>query len=72
MQKIAEDNLKTFEEGKLSFKIGNRPVIVRDCIVKAVDIINTLKPIVTGAVAAEPAAALAWAGITTALPVSLL
>ncbi|RFN47634.1 wd40 repeat-like protein [Fusarium flagelliforme] len=68
IQKIAKEKLDVFEEGKLSFNIRDRPIVVRESIVKAVDVINSFKPIVTGAVAAEPAAALAWAGITTALP----
>lgn len=69
IQKIAEERLDAFEEGKLSFNVGKRPIVVRETIIKAVDVINALKPIISGAVTAEPAAALAWAGITTALPV---
>ncbi|KIL83903.1 hypothetical protein FAVG1_12880 [Fusarium avenaceum] len=69
IQKIAEERLDAFEEGKLSFNVGKRPIVVRETIIKAVDVINALKPIISGAVTVEPAAALAWAGITTALPI---
>ncbi|RGP81028.1 wd40 repeat [Fusarium longipes] len=69
IQKIAEERLDAFEEGKLSFNVGKRPIVVRETIIKAVDVINALKPIISGAVVAEPTAALAWAGITTALPI---
>jgi hypothetical protein len=67
---MAEQKLESFEKSKLSVTIGQTPIIVRESIIKAVELINTLKPIVSGVVAAEPAAALAWAGISTALPVS--
>ncbi|KAF5680166.1 WD40 repeat protein [Fusarium circinatum] len=69
IQKNAEERLKRFSEAHLSFKIRDQPIVVRESILKAVQVINTLKPIISGAVAAEPSAALAWAGVTTILPI---
>ncbi|KAF9767617.1 hypothetical protein IL306_015189 [Fusarium sp. DS 682] len=69
IQSIAERKLESFSDAQLSFNIGKRPVIVRSSIIKAVQVINTLKPIISGVVAAEPSAALAWAGVTTVLPI---
>ncbi|PNP85437.1 hypothetical protein FNYG_01266 [Fusarium nygamai] len=69
IQRNAEERLEKLSDAHLSFKIRNQPVIVRESILKAVQVINTLKPVITGAVAAEPSAALAWAGVTTILPI---
>ncbi|KAF5621110.1 uncharacterized protein FTJAE_11451 [Fusarium tjaetaba] len=68
IQKNAEQRLKNFSEAHLSFTIRGQPIVVWESILKAVQVINTLKPIISGAVAAEPSAALAWAGVTTILP----
>ncbi|KAG7423580.1 hypothetical protein BFJ63_vAg16175 [Fusarium oxysporum f. sp. narcissi] len=69
IQKNAEERLKSFSEAHLSFKIRDQPIVVRESVLKAVQVINTLKPIIIGAVAAEPSAALAWAGVATILPI---
>ncbi|KAF5670516.1 hypothetical protein FHETE_4423 [Fusarium heterosporum] len=68
IQQIAKEKLNDLSEAQLSFAIGKRSIVVRDSIVKTVKVINTLKPIISGAVAAEPSAGLAWAGVTTILP----
>ncbi|CVL06807.1 uncharacterized protein FMAN_11903 [Fusarium mangiferae] len=69
IQKNAEETLGNFSEVHLSFKIRDKPIVVRESILKVVQVINTLKPVIGGAVAAEPSAALAWAGVTTILPI---
>ncbi|CZR48987.1 uncharacterized protein FPRO_12426 [Fusarium proliferatum ET1] len=68
IQKNAEERLGNFSDAHLSFKIRDKPIVVRESIFKVVQVINTLKPVIGGAVATEPSAALAWAGITTILP----
>ncbi|KAF4993634.1 hypothetical protein FGRMN_6352 [Fusarium graminum] len=68
IQKIAREKLDSFSEAQLSLAIGKKSIVVRDSIVKIIKVINTLKPIIGGAAAAEPSAALAWAGVTTVLP----
>ncbi|CVL03660.1 uncharacterized protein FPRN_11864 [Fusarium proliferatum] len=68
IQKNAEERLENLSEAHLSFKIRDKPIVVRESILKVVQVINTLKPVIGGAVAAEPSAALAWAGVTTILP----
>jgi hypothetical protein len=70
IQKIAEKKLAAFGDARLSVTIGDKPIIVRESIIKAVEVVNSFKTLISGAVAAEPTAALAWAGISTALPVS--
>jgi hypothetical protein len=70
IQEIAEDNLASIPDARLSFQIRDRPIVVRQGVVKAIRVVNAFKPIISGAVVAEPHAALAWAGISTVLPVS--
>lgn len=70
VQEIAEDKLEDIPGARLSFQIRDRPIVVRQGVVKAIRVVNAFKPIISGAVAAEPHAALAWAGISTVLPVS--
>ncbi|KAG5808847.1 hypothetical protein H9Q74_003885 [Fusarium xylarioides] len=68
IQKIAEETLEKLSDAHLYFEIRGQPIVVRESILKAVQVINMLKPIISGAVATEPSAALAWAGVTTILP----
>jgi hypothetical protein len=70
IQEIAEDKLASIPDARLSFQIRDRPIVIRQGVVKAIRVVNAFKPIISGAVAAEPHAALAWAGISTVLPVS--
>ncbi|KAJ4039148.1 hypothetical protein NW756_009737 [Fusarium oxysporum] len=69
VQEIAEDKLEDIPGARLSFQIRDRPIVVRQGVVKAIRVVNAFKPIISGAVAAEPHAALAWAGISTVLPI---
>ncbi|KAG5766081.1 hypothetical protein H9Q72_005831 [Fusarium xylarioides] len=68
IQKIAEETLEKLSDAHLYFEIRGQPIVARESILKAVQVINMLKPIISGAVATEPSAALAWAGVTTILP----
>ncbi|KAF5598231.1 WD domain-containing protein [Fusarium pseudocircinatum] len=68
IRKDAEERLESFSEAHLSFKIRDQPIVVRECIVKAFHVIDKVKPLIAGAVAADPSVALAWAGVTTILP----
>ncbi|KAJ4024649.1 hypothetical protein NW766_000889 [Fusarium irregulare] len=69
IQRIAEEKLTAFEDARLSVTISEKPIVVRESIIKAVEVVNSFKTLISGAVAAEPIAALAWAGISTALPI---
>jgi len=70
IQGIAKQKLDAFQEARLSVTVGHKPIVVRESIIKAVEVINSFKTMIGGAVAAEPTAALAWAGTATVLPVS--
>ncbi|KAF4448098.1 WD domain-containing [Fusarium albosuccineum] len=69
IQRTAEEKLEKLPEAQLAFKIRDKQIVVRQAIVKAIQVITAFKPIISGAVSAEPHAALAWAGVMTVLPI---
>ncbi|RSL56966.1 hypothetical protein CEP54_008539 [Fusarium duplospermum] len=68
IQKLAREKLEGLPEAHLAFSLCGRRIVVRNAVLKAVKLISTFKPIINGAVATEPHAALAWAGVLTLLP----
>jgi uncharacterized protein YlzI (FlbEa/FlbD family) len=70
IQKMAENKLEKLPENRTSFSISGKGVIVRESVQKAIRTITQFKPLISGAVSAEPHAALAWACILGVLPVS--
>ncbi|KAF4987650.1 hypothetical protein FDECE_15346, partial [Fusarium decemcellulare] len=69
IQRTAEEKLEKLPEAQLAFKIRGKQIVVRQAVVKAIQVITAFKPIISGAVSAEPHAALAWAGVMTVLPI---
>ena len=70
IQKLAKEKLEGLHEARTSFTLGGKRIVVREYIQKAVQTIKQFKPIISGALSAEPQAALAWACILGVLPVS--
>ncbi|KAL2675685.1 hypothetical protein Neosp_011875 [[Neocosmospora] mangrovei] len=68
IQKLAQNKLEGLSEAYLAFSLRGRRIVVRNAVLKAVKLVLSFKPIINGAVAAEPHAALAWAGVLTILP----
>ncbi|KAH7242544.1 hypothetical protein BKA59DRAFT_481002 [Fusarium tricinctum] len=69
IQKMAENKLENLPENRTSLSIGGKRVIVRESVQKAIRTITQFKPLISGAVSAEPHAALAWACILGVLPI---
>lgn len=70
VQLMAKEKLEALPEARTSFTLGGKRVVVRGHIQKALQTIKQFKPIISGALSAEPQAALAWACILGVLPVS--
>ncbi|MBE3045002.1 hypothetical protein IMZ48_21075 [Candidatus Bathyarchaeota archaeon] len=69
IQDIAKQKLEKLPEARLSFSIGGKTIVVRDVVRKTIGAVTTFKDIISFAIAAEPCAGLAWAGIMSILPV---
>ncbi|KAF5613093.1 hypothetical protein F25303_14271 [Fusarium sp. NRRL 25303] len=68
IQKLAEKKLEELPENRTSFSVGGKRIIIRESIQKAIRTITQFKALISGAVSAEPHAALAWACILGVLP----
>ena len=71
IQILAKEKLEKLPEARTSFTVGQKRIVVREYVQKAVQTIKQFKTIITGALSAEPHAALAWACILGVLPVRL-
>ncbi|KAF5718821.1 wd40 repeat protein [Fusarium mundagurra] len=69
IQKLAEKKLEKLPENRTSFFIGGKRIVVRESVQKAIRTITQFKALISGAVSAEPHAALAWACILGVLPI---
>ncbi|KAF5642268.1 WD domain protein [Fusarium tjaetaba] len=69
IQKLAEKKLEELPENRTSFVIGGKRIVVRESVQKAIRTITQFKALISGAVSAEPHAALAWACILGVLPI---
>ncbi|KAF5555557.1 NACHT WD40 domain-containing protein [Fusarium mexicanum] len=69
IQKLAEKKLEELPENRTSFSIGGKRIILRESVQKAIRTITQFKALISGAVSAEPHAALAWACILGVLPI---
>lgn len=70
IQIMAKERLEALPEARTSFTLGGKRIVVRQHIEKAIQTIKQFKSISSGALSAEPQAALAWACILGVLPVS--
>ncbi|RBR15923.1 uncharacterized protein FIESC28_07125 [Fusarium coffeatum] len=69
IQIMAKEKLEDLPEARTSFTLGGKRIVVREHIQKAIQTIKQFKPIISGALSAEPQAALAWACIMGFLPI---
>ena len=70
IQDLATRKLEKIPEARLSFSVGEKTIVVRDVVLKAIDTIKTYKDIISVGISLEPSAGLAWGGIMAILPVS--
>ncbi|KAJ4005466.1 hypothetical protein NW766_011014 [Fusarium irregulare] len=68
IQKIAERTLNDLESTRLTFRVGDRDIVVRKQVQKVFDFLTPFKGVFGAAAAAEPSASLAWTGVMAALP----
>ncbi|KAG4259133.1 hypothetical protein FPRO03_13068 [Fusarium proliferatum] len=69
IQKLAEKKLEQLPKNRTSFSIGGRRITIREAAQKVIRTITQFKALISGAVSAEPHAALAWACILGVLPI---
>ena len=70
MRALLEDKIEEDKQAMWKLQLGEHTVVVRDQIDKVVKVVAFAKDFIAQAVASEPHATLAWAGICTLLPVS--
>ena len=71
MQTLASERLDRLARSRLCFTVGPRQFAVREQVQRVVKLILAAKGVISSAVATDPAATVAWAGIMVALPVSM-
>ncbi|KAL3608845.1 hypothetical protein FPOAC2_03856 [Fusarium poae] len=69
IQMLAQNKLEVVDEARTSFFVRGKRIVVREAIQKAIQQVTQFKPIISGAVSAEPHAALAWACVLGVLPI---
>ncbi|OBT83356.1 hypothetical protein VE02_08301 [Pseudogymnoascus sp. 03VT05] len=67
IQKLAEEKLQEILAARLFFSIGDKEIIIRECVRKAINVVTAFKDIIGSAISAELCARLAWAGIISIL-----
>ena len=72
LEKLVDVKRQAVEEARRKLTIGNETYIVKEKVDKIVSAIIFAKDFITAAASLEPHAALAWAGISVLLPVSLV
>ncbi|KAF4951958.1 hypothetical protein FGADI_7074 [Fusarium gaditjirri] len=68
IQKIAQKALDDLESTRLTFRVGDRKIVIREQVKKILDFLTNFKSVIGAAAAAEPSASLAWTGVMAALP----
>jgi hypothetical protein len=66
---LAKKKLASLDESRLTIKLGSRTLKFKDGVDPVVKVLIAAKDFVSGAVASEPHAALAWTGVCMLLPV---
>lgn len=69
---LASKKLASLDQSRLTLGLGSKTAVLRDGVDKVLTIVITATDFVSSTVAAEPHAALAWAGVCLLLPVSLV
>jgi hypothetical protein len=68
---LASKKLHDVEDSQWKLQLGGNSVVVREQVDRVAKVLIVTKDFISSAVAAEPHAALAWAGVCVLLPVSL-
>ncbi|KAI1470150.1 WD40 repeat-like protein [Daldinia caldariorum] len=68
VKKLAKEALEASQKERLSFKLREKNIVVREQLEKAMGFIVSVKDIVGAAISSEPHAALGWAGAMFVLP----
>ena len=72
MKALLNEKIRIDEEAVWKLRVGDNQILIRDQIGKVVKVVAAAKDFVGAALASDPHAALAWAGICTLLPVNYL
>jgi N-terminal domain of NWD NACHT-NTPase len=72
LEKLVDVKRQAVEEARRKLTIGNETYIIKEKVDKIVSAIIFAKDFITAAASLEPHAALAWAGVSVLLPVSLV
>lgn len=71
IQFTVKKKLDNVEKARFAFNFRSRRIVVRESILKAIQVVSVFKSLINGAIAAKPHATIAWAGIMTILPMSI-
>src|SRR5580704_11914256 len=72
LEKLVDVKRRAVEEARRKLTIGSETYIIKEKVDKIVSAIIFAKDFITAAASLEPHAALAWAGVSVLLPVSLV
>jgi hypothetical protein len=67
---LASKKLEAIDESRLRIRLGSKTIVVNDGVDQVLKVVIAAKEFVSGVVASEPHAALAWTGVCLVLPVS--
>lgn len=70
VQALAQEQLEVWQSEQFRLSFNGKDVIVGELARKVVGVVLSVKDVVSSAISADPHAALAWAGVMVALPVS--
>ncbi|KAL4898759.1 hypothetical protein BDV59DRAFT_197632 [Aspergillus ambiguus] len=63
LETLVKNRLKDIEESRFKITIAGKEFVARDCTRRAIQVIRSVKDLVTAVVTFEPHAAVAWAGV---------
>lgn len=69
LQALANRQLDELSQKRYRLSIGEKDIVVRDQFKKILKVVLTFKDLISTTIAAEPVAAMAWAGVSFALQV---
>jgi hypothetical protein len=71
MTRLASKKLAALDDSRLKIRLRSKTFVVKDGVDQILTVVVAAKDFVSGAVASEPHAAIAWAGVCVLLPVSV-
>ena len=70
VQALAQEQLEVWQSEQFRLSFNGKDMLVGELARKVVGVVLSVKDVVSSAISADPHAALAWAGVMVALPVS--